>query len=154
VFISSVNGRVSFPLLGAYCASKFALEAAADALRIELKPWDIDVILIEPAQTDTDVWRTADTLVDETAAAMSAEQRDLYAKHLAGLKKSIPISQRLAGPPGKVAGIVEEALTARRPRARYLVGIGPKLQVALITRLPAAVRARLLRTVSSQPGRP
>jgi short-subunit dehydrogenase len=41
VFISSLNGRVSFPLLGAYCASKFALEAAADALRIELKPWDI-----------------------------------------------------------------------------------------------------------------
>ena len=79
VFISSVNGRLSFPLIGAYCASKFALEAAADALRMELKPWGIAVVVVEPAQTDTDMWRTADAVVDETEAAMSAEHRELYA---------------------------------------------------------------------------
>src|SRR6185295_15307115 len=54
VFISSVNGRLSMPMLGAYSASKFALEAAADALRMELQPWHISVSLVEPAQTDTD----------------------------------------------------------------------------------------------------
>ena len=54
VFISSVNGKVSLPLLGAYSASKFALEAAADALRVELRPWGIAVSVVEPAQTDTD----------------------------------------------------------------------------------------------------
>src|SRR5215212_2955708 len=60
VFISSVNGRLSMSLIGAYCASKFALEAAADALRMELRPWHIPVSIIEPGQTDTDMWRTAD----------------------------------------------------------------------------------------------
>jgi NAD(P)-dependent dehydrogenase (short-subunit alcohol dehydrogenase family) len=66
VFISSVNGRLSVPLLGPYCASKFALEAAADALRMELKGWGIPVVLVQPAQTDTDMWRTADDMVVET----------------------------------------------------------------------------------------
>jgi NAD(P)-dependent dehydrogenase (short-subunit alcohol dehydrogenase family) len=50
VFISSVNGRLSMPLIGAYAASKFALVAAADALRMELRPWKIPVVIIEPAQ--------------------------------------------------------------------------------------------------------
>jgi NAD(P)-dependent dehydrogenase (short-subunit alcohol dehydrogenase family) len=153
VFISSVNGKVAFPLIGAYCASKFALEAAADALRMELKPWNIAVVVVEPAQTDTDIWRTAHNLLEETAGAMTPEQLGLYADHLTGLKKSIPMSQRLAGPPEKVAATVEEALTARRPRARYVVGIAPKLQVALITNLPAAARDSVLRRLSSQPGR-
>jgi NAD(P)-dependent dehydrogenase (short-subunit alcohol dehydrogenase family) len=153
LFISSINGKLAFPLIGAYCASKFAVEGAADALRMELKPWKIAVIVIEPAQTDTDIWRTADSLLDETAAAMTSEQRALYAKHMTGLRRSIPLSQRLAGPPEKVAAVVGEALTARRPRARYVVGIAPKLQLRLMANLPAAARDSILRKVSGQPGR-
>jgi NAD(P)-dependent dehydrogenase (short-subunit alcohol dehydrogenase family) len=152
VFISSVNGKLAFPLIGAYCASKFAIEAAADTLRMELRPWNIAVIVIEPAQTDTDIWRTADGLVDDATAAMTAEQRGLYARHMTGLKKSIPLSQRLAGPPEKVAAVVEAALSARRPRARYVVGVGPTLQLALMSKLPVGARDWLLRRVSRQPG--
>lgn len=151
VFISSVNGRMSMSLVGAYCASKFALEAAADALRMELRPWRISVAIVEPAQTDTDMWRTADDMADEAEAALAPEHRALYARHLAGFKKTIPVSQRLAVPAGKVSAVVEEALTARRPRARYVVGVGPKLQVALITKLPTSVRDLVLRRVSGQP---
>jgi NAD(P)-dependent dehydrogenase (short-subunit alcohol dehydrogenase family) len=151
VFISSVNGRLSMPLIGAYAASKFALEAAADALRMELTPWQIRVILVEPAQTDTDMWRTADNMVAELEAALTPAHRDLYAKHIAGMKKMIPMSQKIAVPAEKVSAVVEEALTARRPRARYVVGLGNKLQVALMTNLPTRARDRLLRRVSSQP---
>jgi NAD(P)-dependent dehydrogenase (short-subunit alcohol dehydrogenase family) len=151
VFISSVNGRLSMPLIGAYSASKFALEAAADALRMELQPWHIGVAIVEPAQTDTDMWRTADDMVKQTEAALTPEQRDLYARHVAGMKKMIPASQKLAVPTEKVSAVVEEALTARRPRARYVVGVGPKLQVALMTNLPAWARDRVLRRVSGQP---
>jgi NAD(P)-dependent dehydrogenase (short-subunit alcohol dehydrogenase family) len=151
VFISSVNGKLSMPLIGAYSASKFALEAAADALRMELRPWHIPVVIIEPAQTDTDIWRTADTMVKETEAALSSEHRELYGKHIAGMRKRIPMSQRMAGPAAKVSAVVEEALTARRPRARYVVGVGPKLQVALMTNVPTWARDRLLRRVSGQP---
>jgi NAD(P)-dependent dehydrogenase (short-subunit alcohol dehydrogenase family) len=151
VFISSVNGQLSMPLVGAYCASKFALEAAADALRMELRPWHIGVAIVEPAQTDTDLWRTADDMVDQAEAKLTAEQRDLYARQIAGFKKRIPLSQKLAVPAEKVSAVVEEALTARRPRARYVVGVGPKLQVALMTNLPTRMRDLALRKISGQP---
>lgn len=151
VFISSVNGQLSMPLIGAYAASKFALEAAADALRMELSPWKIPVVVVEPAQTDTDMWRTADSMVTDIEGSLSAEHRSLYAKHIAGMKKMIPMSQRIAVPTEKVSAVVEQALTARRPRARYVVGVGPKLQVAVLTNLPTRVRDRVLRRVSGQP---
>jgi NAD(P)-dependent dehydrogenase (short-subunit alcohol dehydrogenase family) len=151
VFISSLNGQLSMPLFGAYSASKFALEAAADALRMELRPWHIPVVLVEPAQTDTDMWRTADTMVVETEAALTPEHRALYAKHIAGMKKRIPVSQKMAVPAEKVSAVVEEALTARRPRARYVVGVVPRLQVALLTNLPTRLRDRVLRVASAQP---
>ena len=151
VFISSVNGQLSMPLIGAYSASKFALEAAADALRMELRPWHIGVAIIEPAQTDTDMWRTADDMVEQTEAALTAEQRALYARHIAGFKKRIPVSRKLAVPTERVAAVVEEALTARKPRPRYVVGVGPKLQVALMTNLPTSMRDRVMRLVSGQP---
>ena len=60
VFVSSLSGRVATPMTGAYNASKFALEGMADALRMELRPWGVRVVLVEPAQTDTDMWRTAE----------------------------------------------------------------------------------------------
>jgi NAD(P)-dependent dehydrogenase (short-subunit alcohol dehydrogenase family) len=151
LFISSVNGRLSMPLVGAYAASKFALEAAADALRMELSPWKIRVVVVEPAQTDTDMWRTADTMVEDLEAGLTPEHRDLYARHIAGFKKMIPMSQKIAVPTEKVSAVVEEALTAKRPRARYIVGVAPKAQVALMSVLPTKVRDIALRKVSGQP---
>lgn len=154
VFISSVNGRVSFPLLGAYSASKFALEAAADALRMELKPWRVSVIVVQPGETDTDIWRTIERQVEESASDMTPEQRELYARHLSGIQKMIPLGQKLTGTPEEVAMVVEKALTVRRPRARYAVGLTTKLQLAVLTKMPVLVRDRLLRTMFRQPVRP
>lgn len=151
VFISSVNGRLSTPLIGAYAASKFALEAAADALRMELAPWRIPVVLVEPAQTDTDMWRTAEHMVSDVEAALTPPYRELYARHVAGMRKSVPISQRLAVAPERVADVVHTALTSRRPRARYVVGLSPKAQVALLTNIPSALRDRILRVAMRQP---
>lgn len=151
VFISSVNGRVSSPMLGAYCASKFALEAAADALRMELTPWHIDVSVVEPASTATDMWYRAERTADELEAAMSAEQRVLYAKHVAGFKKLIPMARRMAVPAEKVADVVAEALTARRPRARYAVGLGTTAQLALMHSLPSTVSDVVVRKLLRQP---
>jgi NAD(P)-dependent dehydrogenase (short-subunit alcohol dehydrogenase family) len=153
VFISSINGRISMPLLGPYCASKFALEAAADALRLEVKPWGISVVLVEPAQTDTDMWRTADDLVRGIEDKMSADQRVLYADHIAGMKKFVSASKKLAVPTDRVVAVVDEALTTRRPRARYIVGTGPKLQVALVTNMPTPLRDRALSLMAGLPRR-
>jgi NAD(P)-dependent dehydrogenase (short-subunit alcohol dehydrogenase family) len=159
VFISSVTGKMAFPLFGPYCASKFALEATADTLRMELKPWDIPVVIVEPAQTGTDMWRTAIAESAQTdtdmwrTAAMSAETRRLYDRHLQGMRKSMPMWEKMVGPEEKVARVVEEALTAGRPRARYAVGAWGKLQLAFLTNLPTAARDRLMRAIARQPSR-
>ncbi len=154
LFISSVNGRIATPMLGPYSASKFALEGACDALRVELRGWGIPVVLIEPAQTDTDMWRTADDMVVQIEAGMTAEQRDLYGKHIAGMKKFVPRARKIASPTAKVVSVVEEALTARRPRARYVVALLPKLQTVLVTNMPAALRDRLMTLLVGLPRRP
>jgi NAD(P)-dependent dehydrogenase (short-subunit alcohol dehydrogenase family) len=151
VFVSSATGRVATPLIGAYCASKFALEAAADTLRMELRTWGIRVVVVEPAQTDTDIWRTADTQLEDTVAAMAPQMRELYGRHISGYRKAVRRSQKATVPAQNVAAAVEKALTTRRPRARYVVGMAAKISVAVITRMPTRVRDYLLNVVSAQP---
>ena len=144
VFVSSVSGRVATPLFAAYNASKFALEGMADATRMELAPWGIRVILVEPAQTDTDLWRKAEETFEETVAAMSPQHRELYAKHLDGARKSIPRAARMAAPASGVAETIEKALTVSRPRARYVVGANARAQAILATLTPTPVLDRVL----------
>ncbi|CAN5503363.1 SDR family oxidoreductase [soil metagenome] len=151
VFISSVNGRISTPIIGAYCASKFALEAAADALRMELAPWKIRVSVVEPAQTATDMWDLAEDTANRLEQALTPEQRVLYAKHVAGFRKMIPLSRKMAVPSANVAAVVKKALTVRRPRARYAVGLGPRLQMTLMRNLPPIAADMVLRKAFGQP---
>jgi NAD(P)-dependent dehydrogenase (short-subunit alcohol dehydrogenase family) len=141
-------------MTGAYNASKFALEAIADVLRMELRPWGIDVVLVEPAQTATDMWGTAHDVLDETVAGMSSEHRSLYAKHTAGMRRVIKVSQKMAVPPENVAATIERALTATRPRARYVVGAGPRVQAALSKVTPTPVMDAFLRLATGTPRKP
>jgi NAD(P)-dependent dehydrogenase (short-subunit alcohol dehydrogenase family) len=136
VFVSSVSGRVSTPMTGAYNASKYALEGMADALRMELRPWRIKVALVEPAQTDTSMWQDAEATLDESVAALSAAHRELYRKHIDGARKALPRVRKLASDPEGVAAAIERALTARRPRARYVVGANAKVQALLASLTP------------------
>lgn len=145
VFVSSVSGRLVTPMTGAYNASKFAIEAVADALRMELWPWHIAVSVVEPAQTDTDMWRKADDQLEQTVATVSPEHRQLYAQHIDGFRAMIPKSQRLAAPADDVAGTILRALTDRRPRPRYIVGAMPRLQFAIAKRLPATMLDQVIR---------
>ena len=136
VFISSLNGRVSIPMSSVYNSSKFAIEALADSLRVELRPWSVRVILIEPGGIDTDPWREMMSLLDEVAAGMSPEERELYAPHLAGQRAVLAKLQAQTRPPEIVAAAVERALTRRRPRSRMVVGRDARALVALRTALP------------------
>lgn len=153
VFVSSLSGRVSTPMMGAYGASKFALEGMADALRMELAPWGIRVILIEPAQTDTDLWRRASEVFDQEVAALAPHHRELYARHAEGFRKTIPRSQRMAAPVEGVAATIEKALKARRPRARYVVGAPARVQSALVRLMPTPILDRVLRAGTGVPSR-
>jgi NAD(P)-dependent dehydrogenase (short-subunit alcohol dehydrogenase family) len=154
VFVSSLSGRVSTPMFGPYCASKFALEALVDALRMEVAPWGVRVALVEPAQTDTDMWRRADADFDEQVDRLLPAGRELYAKHIAGFRKTIPRSQRMAAPVDRVAATIEKALTDRRPRARYVVGTGPRVQAVLAGLTPTGALDRVLRAGTGVPRRP
>ncbi|MFD2091508.1 SDR family oxidoreductase [Blastococcus deserti] len=136
VFISSVNGRVSFPGSGIYNASKFALEGLADCLRVELRPWGIKVLLVEPGVTDTDPWRHMMAVLDETAADLSPEHRQLYRAHLAGQRAMCQQLQQRTAPAAGVAEAVRRGLTRRRPGARRLVGTDAHALVVLKAMLP------------------
>jgi NAD(P)-dependent dehydrogenase (short-subunit alcohol dehydrogenase family) len=154
VFVSSLSGRVATPMTGPYNASKFALEGVVDALRMELRPWGVRAVLVEPAQTDTDMWRDANSSLDESVAALAPEQRELYAKHIEGWRKSIPRSQKMASSVDGVAATIETALTAKRPRARYVVGAGPRIQGVMARLTPTAAMDAVLRAATGVPRKP
>jgi NAD(P)-dependent dehydrogenase (short-subunit alcohol dehydrogenase family) len=154
VFVSSLSGMVATPMTGAYNASKFALEGLADSLRMELAPWGIRVVIVQPAQTDTDMWRRADTDLDDAVETLSPDHRHLYAKHIEGFRRSIPRSQRMASPVDGVAAAIEKALTTPRPRARYVVGTGPRVQALLAKLTPTPVLDMMLRAGTGVPRRP
>lgn len=147
VFIGSVSGRVTTPMLGAYGASKFALEAVADAFRVELRPWTVHVVLIEPGSVDTAIWREARETVDQVEAEMTPAHRELYASQVKAMRRLTKLIQGNTTRPERVAATVGKALTVRRPRARYIVGADAYLQIAqrvfLPTRANDAVMALL-----------
>ena len=151
VFISSISGLLTSPMLGAYSASKYAIEAIGDALRMELRPWRMPVVLIEPGQIATDLWHTAPQVLEESVAALSPEHRRLYAGHIDGLRKTIPRAQKMAVPVDRVSKVVEKALTARRPKARYLVGAGARPIGVLAHLAPSAVVDPMMATMSGVP---
>jgi len=152
VFISSTSGRVATPSLGAYGASKFALEAIGDALRNELRPWGIKVVLIEPGQIDTDMSKDSHQQHDENVAKMSPEHRELYAKHTAGMHKAIDLMDGVISSPEEITVAIERALTEKRPRARYLVGKGSRTH-AYTRILPSPVTDAIFSKATGIPGR-
>jgi NAD(P)-dependent dehydrogenase (short-subunit alcohol dehydrogenase family) len=154
VFISSVSGRVSTPMTGAYNASKFALEGIADSLRIELRPWGIKVIVVQPSSTDTDMWGTALDQTDAAEASMSEANRRLYAKHLEGIRKATRTIQKRTAPVEQVVATIERALNAERPKARYPVGALSKAQLAMNAATPTRVMDAALALATGVPRKP
>ena len=136
VFISSINGRVSFPFTGMYNASKYAIEAVADCLRVELRPFGVQVALVEPGVIDTDPWHEMDQIIDELEDGLDPQHRELYAPHFAGERPLVAKIRTNAKPPELVAAAVERQLTRRRVRPRTLVGADARTILGLKTLLP------------------
>jgi NAD(P)-dependent dehydrogenase (short-subunit alcohol dehydrogenase family) len=138
VFVSSVGGRVALPLVGPYNASKFGLEAAADALRRELRPEGLRVCVIEPGAARTAIWdkgRAAGlALLEELPAPSRARYGPRVERVLAGFARF----ERRALAPEQVARVIGRAITSPSPRARYRVGLDARLQVGLGWLLPDA----------------
>jgi NAD(P)-dependent dehydrogenase (short-subunit alcohol dehydrogenase family) len=122
VFITSIGGLMAFPMFGAYNAAKFGLEAVGDVFRQELRPWGIKVAVVEPGSIATPIWGRGEAEVDAIAARARDGHADLYGEAIDAYRE---VARRTAArgiPPERVAKTIERALSARRPRTRYLVG--------------------------------
>jgi NAD(P)-dependent dehydrogenase (short-subunit alcohol dehydrogenase family) len=144
VMIGSTGGRVATPFLGAYSASKFAVEAISDALRQELAPWSVPVIVIEPGSFKSRNRASTEAAAAADRAAMGENAERRYGQ---AMDAYIQFSRKLeanAGDPERVAAVVERALTSSRPRARYLVGNDARMAVTLSRLLPTRTMDALL----------
>jgi NAD(P)-dependent dehydrogenase (short-subunit alcohol dehydrogenase family) len=142
VLMGSIGGRSALPFLGPYAASKHALEAIADALRVELRPFGIAVSIVEPASIATAIWQKGAVRADELSQGFEPDAAALYAERVARFRR-VALARGPGGDPDEVAKVVERALTAARPKARYVVGRDAHLR-AWIERLPTRLRDRVL----------
>jgi NAD(P)-dependent dehydrogenase (short-subunit alcohol dehydrogenase family) len=144
VFITSIGGRMAFPMFGAYHAAKFGLEAVGDVFRQELRPWGIEVAIVEPGSIATPIWERGQQEADAALAAVSAAQERLYGKSMAAYREVARRTGERGIPPQRVAKAIEHALGARSPRSRYLVGLDAKAQARLKSLLPTRLVDRLV----------
>ena len=139
--ISSISGKSSMPFNGSYCASKFALEAFADALRLELRPWRIHVSNVLPGDIKTAIWEKALREIDRDTAAWSEDQKRLYPAIPAFMKQKV---KGVGGSsPLVVARKVASLLAAKRPPARSYVGERVWFYY-LLEKLPTPIRDLLI----------
>jgi len=134
VFTSSDNGRWAPPYMGPYAASKFALEAVGDALRLELRRSKIPVSIIEPGSIKTSIWDKGLDEVDELD--LPQESESLYGDVPTILRNALEQGKRNAIPAERVADAIHHALTARRPKTRYRVGRDARAMIVLRAILP------------------
>jgi NAD(P)-dependent dehydrogenase (short-subunit alcohol dehydrogenase family) len=139
VLMGSIGGKSAMPFLGAYAMSKFALEAMADSLRLELAPLGLRVALIEPGSIATPIWSKP----QRSVADFPPEAEQLYGARIVQFRKRAESAAREAVPPVAVAKAVEHALTAESPKPRYLVGRDAKRRAA-IEHLPDRLRDKAL----------
>jgi len=149
VNVGSMNGRLTFPGMGSYCATKHAIEATSDALRHEVRPFGVDVSLIQPGMVKTDLGKTA---IERRAG----DDDGPYSDYMAGVVEAALTYQegpmaRLACEPEDVAETIRKAIEDDRPRARYRVAASAPLMLTTRKLLPDAAFDAFIRTQFPSP---
>ncbi|HEX5225469.1 MAG TPA: SDR family NAD(P)-dependent oxidoreductase [Solirubrobacteraceae bacterium] len=143
VFISSIGGKVATPFTAPYGASKHAIEAFGDAMRVELFTSGVQVTLVEPGSVATPIWDKGREEADRLT--LPDELAPIYGEAIPKLEKVLEDTGKRGVAPEAVASTIERALGARRMRARYLVGNDARAMLAMKRLLPDHVFDRLLR---------
>jgi NAD(P)-dependent dehydrogenase (short-subunit alcohol dehydrogenase family) len=143
VNLGSIGGRIVAPMTGPYHVSKFALRAWNDTLRLELSPWGVQVVLVEPGAVATPIWETSIAAAERLQQTLPAGVEQLYGRAITAARTSALRSATRGMPADQVAAVVARALTIRRPRACYLVGTDARI-TAMVARLPDRLRDRLV----------
>ena len=143
VTIGSISGRSALPMTGAYAASKFALEALTDSLRVELRPWGIEVVIVEPGVITTPIWETSIAAAERIATQLPPRAIEYYGRIREGLKGKVRAGAAQGLAPERVAQVVEQALFSSKPKTRYVVGKDARKRLFL-QRLPDRWRDALI----------
>ena len=151
VNMGSIAGRGTIPMTGPYSASKHALEALTDALRLELYPWGIEVSIIEPGAIATPIWDKSLQISYDVEKDMPVEAKHLYEAAAARIRETMSVAAARAIPPDAVVKAVLHALTAKRPKTRYLVGRDAKLRALMLKWLPDRFQDWILKKVLKLP---
>ena len=151
VNVTSIGGIVATPFFGPYNASKYALEAISDCLRVELRPWGIKTIAIEPGSISTEIWTSGLDQFDRTEERMPAEAQTLYGKAIKGLRRAARQTGERGIPADHAAAVIEKALVVSRPRARYLIGRDARVMATLSRVLPDRLWDRAIGRIMGLP---
>lgn len=122
--ISSISGKVGFPGLSPYVSSKYALEGWSESLRLEVKPFGIDVALLEPGSYNTNIWEVGKQLAENQSDTTSP-----YKEYMDKIQKHINNGNDTLGNPMDVANKIVEIAEARRTTLRYPIGKGIKFMI-------------------------
>lgn len=140
--ISSAQGRSTLPGLGAYGASKFALEGFSESLYFELQPFGVEVVILEPGTYST---KAIDDNSHEADAGLEGDSPYAnYTKRLKELHNNILITKKGVGEPENVAIMIEDIINRKRNKLRYLAGTQAKIRVLMRTILPFSWFSRII----------
>ncbi|MDP7978689.1 oxidoreductase [Bacillus multifaciens] len=129
--ISSISGKIGFPGLSPYVASKYALEGWSESLRLEVKPFGIDVSLIEPGSYNTNIWE-----IGQKLAESPSESKSPYKEYMKKIEQHIHNGNESLGDPQDVAEKIVSIAQSQHPTLRYPIGKGVKLMVLIKNILP------------------
>jgi short-subunit dehydrogenase len=144
VNIGSVGGEVALPFLSPYAASKHAMEGFSDSLRREVETLGVHVSVVRPGAIQSSIWERGNAAADEVLGQVPPEALEVYGDAVRGARAAANQRAQEAIPAQEVADVVEDALTAERPKTRYVVGRTGKVMVALERWLPDRVFDRLV----------
>jgi len=150
VNISSMGGKLVLPGGAFYHATKFAVEAMSDALRFEVQGFGVDVTVIEPGAIMSQFGDTAAARVDDLAE-IESDYADFRRTLASAIRKTYAAKDAMGGEPDDVAQVIENAITARRPKTRYPVTLGARVMMGLRRWLPDRAFDAVLRTQMTPP---
>lgn len=139
LFTGSAAGILAKPMMSSYSASKFALEAFVDSLRMELSPWKINVSIFEPGKIKTEIYRKSKDELDRESQSISQQEQQLYSQLLAVARYNIDHADEQSSDVSEVVEVFLHSLESSRPKTRYPVGGDAKMQ-SLISNLPDKIR--------------
>jgi NAD(P)-dependent dehydrogenase (short-subunit alcohol dehydrogenase family) len=150
VFVGSISGRLATPYVGPYSASKFALRALSDSMRVELAPTGISVSLIEPGSVKTPIWQKGRDNEAQLYENLGENPRPHYRRALESVVVATNNEEQGGMPVEVVSEAIYRALTDAKPRHQQILGTPAKMG-NLIASLPAGIRSRIIRKAMRLP---